>query len=78
MNIRFSEEVEYVKAANAIKIPTVVHVLSWDNLTTKGLCHIIPNLTLVWNEIQSQEAITIHEVPDDKILITGSLFFTNG
>jgi hypothetical protein len=75
MNMRFSEEVEYVKAANILKIPTVLPVLSWDNLTTKGLFHIIPNLTLVWNEVQRQEAINIHEVPDDKIFITGSPFF---
>lgn len=75
MNQRFSEEVEYVKAAKHLKIPTVVSVLSWDNLTTKGIFHVIPDLTLVWNEVQYNEARNIHNVPDDKLLITGSPFF---
>lgn len=75
MNQRFSEEVEYVKAAKHLNIPTVVSVLSWDNLTTKGIFHIIPDLTLVWNEVQYNEAKNIHNVPDEKLLITGSPFF---
>ena len=75
MNLRSSEEVEYVKAANALNIATVVPVLSWDNLTTKGIFHVIPDLTLAWNQIQRQEAITIHGVPDNQVLVTGSPFF---
>lgn len=75
MNQRFSEEVEYVKAAKKLNIPTVVPVFSWDNLTTKGLFHLIPDLTLVWNEEQRGEAINIHGVPDENVFITGSPFF---
>jgi hypothetical protein len=75
MNMRFSEEVEYVKAANALKIPTVVPVLSWDNLTTKGLFHVIPNLTIVWNAVQYHEAVNIHGLPENKVVITGAPFF---
>jgi hypothetical protein len=75
MNLRSSGEVEYVKAAKALGIPTVVPVLSWDNLTTKGIFHIIPDLTLVWNEIQRQEAMTIHGVPHNQVVVTGSPFF---
>jgi len=75
IDMRFSEEVEYVKAAKALHIPTVVPVLSWDNLTTKGLFHVIPDLTLVWNRTQFNEAAQIHRVPPDKMVITGSPFF---
>lgn len=75
MNQRFSEEVEYVKAAKTVNIPTVVPVLSWDNLTTKGIFHVIPDLTLVWNKEQRNEAIDIHNVPEEKVFITGSPFF---
>jgi hypothetical protein len=75
MNQRFSEEVEYVKAAKTLNIPTVVSVLSWDNLTTKGIFHVIPDLTLVWNKEQRNEAIDIHNVPEEKVFITGSPFF---
>jgi hypothetical protein len=74
IDMRFSEEVEYVKAARALGIPTVVPVLSWDNLTTKGLFHVVPDVTLVWNQVQAREAATIHHVPADRIVITGSPF----
>ena len=74
INMKFSEDVEYVKAAKALGIPTVVPVLSWDNLTTKGLFHAIPDLTLVWNQAQFNEAVSIHHVPASRIVITGSPF----
>lgn len=75
INLRASEEVEYVKAAKALNIPTVVPVLSWDNLTTKGIFHIIPDLTCVWNETQRHEANSINGVPTNQIVVTGSPFF---
>lgn len=75
INMRHSEEVEYLKAAKALGIPTVVPVLSWDNLTTKGLFHVIPDITLAWNQTQAAEATTIHGVPPEQVVITGSPFF---
>jgi hypothetical protein len=75
VNMRFSTEVEYVKAAKALGIPTVVTVYSWDNLTTKGLFAVIPDLTLVWNRTQFDEATNIHDIPAEKIIITGAAFF---
>ena len=75
VNMRFSEEVEYIKAAKEMGIPTVIPVLSWDNPTTKGLFHIIPDLILVWNQTQSEEVARIHRAPHEKILITGAPFF---
>ena len=74
VNYRYSEEVEYIKAAKALGIPTVVPVFSWDNLTTKGLLHVIPDLTLAWNGTQLEEAVSIHRVPRDRIVVTGSPF----
>lgn len=73
-NMRYSEEVEYVKAANELGIPTVVPVLSWDNLTTKGLIHELPTVTLAWNETQKSEAVSIHQIPEDSVVVTGSPF----
>lgn len=75
MNMRYSEEVEYVKAAIKLQIPTIVPVYSWDNLTTKGLYHLVPHITLVWNHIQAREAEEIHHIPHDKLVITGAPFF---
>jgi len=75
INHRFSEEIEYIKAAKALNIPTVTTALSWDSLSTKGVFHIIPDMTLVWNAYQAREAIRIHNVPKDKVFITGASFF---
>ena len=74
-NMGYSEEVEYIKAAKALGIPTVVPVLSWDNLTTKGLFHVIPDLTLVWNQDHQEQATAIHDVPSDSIVTTGAPLF---
>jgi hypothetical protein len=73
INHRFSEEVDYVKAAKSLGIPTVTTAISWDSLTTKGIFHVIPDLTLVWNEEQRREAKEIHGV--ENVAITGAPFF---
>ncbi len=74
-NMRFSEEIEFLKAAKYLNIPTVLPVLTWDNLTTKGLIYLKPDLVLAWNEIQKREAIIHHQIPQKRIKITGSPFF---
>ncbi len=74
-NMHYSEETEYVKAAKAVGIPTVVSVLSWDNLTTKGLIHIHPDLTLAWNQTHFKEAMEIHRIRSNKMVITGAPLF---
>jgi len=63
---------DYVKSAQVLNIPTVAPIFSWDNLTNKGLMHVIPDFILVWNEIQRREAIELHDVPADRIEITGA------
>ena len=75
VNMRFSEEIEYLKAAKKLSIPSVIPVLSWDNLTTKGIFHIIPDYVLVWNCNQESDAMRIHAVPKGRAIITGSPFF---
>jgi hypothetical protein len=75
VNHRFSGELEYVKAAKELGIPTVGVNQSWDNLTTKGLFHVAPDLMLVWNETQKKEAIEIHDISKESIEIIGAPFF---
>lgn len=70
-----SSEFEYVKAGKALGIPTVVGVLSWDNLTTKGTFHVMPDRVLVWNQAQIREAIELHDIPAEKLLATGAPVF---
>ena len=68
-------DVEYLKAAKAAGIPTVAAVLSWDNLTTKGIFPVEPDALLVWNEAQVREAEALHSVARERIVITGAPFF---
>ena len=68
-------EIEYIQAARALEIRTVAIVLSWDNLTTKGTFHIIPDAVFVWNEALAEEATRLHDVPQDKTYVTGAPVF---
>lgn len=67
-----SQQVEYVRAAKAMGIRTVLGVGSWDHLTTKGLIHELPDRLIVWNEMQRQEAVSLHQVPADRVTVTGA------
>ncbi len=75
VNMRFSEELEYIKAAKKQKIPTAIPVLSWDNLTTKGIYHVLPDLILAWNQEHVNEAINVHGASMESIVKIGSPFF---
>ena len=67
-----SPQTEYVKAAQALGIPTVLPVHSWDNLTNKGQIRIVPDLVAVWNHLQEREAIDIHGIAPERIVVTGA------
>jgi hypothetical protein len=75
LNMRFSEETDYVKAAQRLGIPTLTPVLTWDSLSTKGLIQIIPDRVLVWNEHQHKDAVQIHGIAEDRLTIAGAPFF---
>lgn len=65
-------QVDFVKSAQALGIPTALCVASWDHLTTKGLMRIQPDLVAVWNEQQRAEAVEFHGTPPDRIVVTGA------
>ena len=67
-----SYQTDYVKSAHRLGIPIAFLPFSWDNLTNRGLVRIAPDRVLVWNEHQKREAITYHDVPADRIVITGA------
>lgn len=68
----YSKETDYIKAAQEMGIPTVLIVPSWDNLTTKGMLHVVPDHLFVWNEAQKPEAVDLHYVPAERIFCTGA------
>jgi hypothetical protein len=43
-------EADYLHAGRALGIPTIGYVNSWDNLTSKGTVHVLPDVYIVWNE----------------------------
>lgn len=68
-------ELEYLKAAKALHIPTLISVHSWDNLTTKSLIHVEPDLLIAWNQAHYTEAQQVHHLSSNHIIITGSQLF---
>jgi hypothetical protein len=70
-----SSQVEYVKSARTVGIPSGVAVASWDNLTGKGLIRVLPDRVFVWNEIQVEEAEQLHGVPRNGAIATGAAKF---
>ncbi len=74
-NLRFSEETDYIKAARSLGVPTAIPVLSWDNLSTKGLIQVPPDRLYVWNQHHLKDAVEIHGIARDRIEVVGSPFF---
>jgi hypothetical protein len=67
-----SYQADYVKSARALGIPVGFPVFSWDNLTNKGLVHVAPDRVFVWNDKQRIEAVKLHGVPRDNVVVTGA------
>ena len=70
-----SDQVDTVRAAQAAGIPVVAAIASWDNLTNKGHMRVVPELVTVWNEQQKAEAVALHGVPSDHVVVTGAQLF---
>jgi hypothetical protein len=70
-----SSQIEYLRAARARRIPTALCVWSWDHLTSKALIRELPDRVFVWNDTQKKEAIALHRVPADRVVVTGAQCF---
>jgi hypothetical protein len=70
-----SHQVELVKSARHVGIPSAVSVASWDNLTNKGLLRVVPDRVIVWNAFQTEELVTMHRVPQERVIVTGGQKF---
>jgi hypothetical protein len=70
-----SQQIDYVRAARALGIPTGLAVWSWDHLTSKAYLREPPERVLVWNETQRREAVETHRVPPDRVIVTGAQCF---
>lgn len=73
LNQRYSSmELEYLKAAVTLGVPSVLLMGSWDHITSKGIYHIVPDVSLIWNEEQVQEMWEHHRIPRDNLRIVGA------
>jgi hypothetical protein len=70
-----SSQVDYLRAARSLGIPTALCVWSWDHLSSKALIRDMPDQVFVWNDTQKREAITFHRVPEQRIVVTGAQCF---
>ena len=70
-----SAQIDYLRAARALGIPTALCVWSWDHLSSKALIRECPDRVFVWNETQKREAIELHRVPPDRVVVTGAQCF---
>lgn len=70
-----SPQLDYLHSAQAMGIPTALCVWSWDHLSSKALIRALPDRILVWNPTQRDEALQLHGVPADRIVVTGAQCF---
>ena len=54
------------------RIPTMVLVASWDNLTTSGFFPTDPDCITVWNEVMKEQAQRIHGIDPLRIVVTSA------
>jgi hypothetical protein len=67
-----SYQTDYVKSSHRLGVPVIFAPFSWDNLTNRGLVRVEPDRMLVWNEIQKREAVELHGVSADRVVVTGA------
>jgi hypothetical protein len=70
-----SSEVELLKSARRLGIPAGIFVTSWDNLTNKGSLKFVPERVFVWNEVQARDAVELHRIPRERVVLTGAHVF---
>ncbi|MFL5821473.1 MAG: hypothetical protein ACJ76S_12405 [Solirubrobacteraceae bacterium] len=66
---------DYVRAAAAMGLRSGLCVASWDNLTNKGLIRALPDRVYVWNGDQLKEAVELHRVPRESVVVSGAHTF---
>ena len=67
-----SRQLDYLRSAKALGKRTILPVTSWDHLSSKALLRLFPDAVLVWNPVQKTEAVEMHGVPADRVVVTGA------
>ncbi|MFT5640028.1 MAG: hypothetical protein ACI9A7_000123 [Cyclobacteriaceae bacterium] len=64
-------EAKMLAAAKTANIPTLLHLLSWDNITAKGKFPVLPDNFIVWGEIMKMELQEYYQIKEKEISICG-------
>ena len=67
-----SSQFEVLRAARALGLRNAFCVGSWDHLSSKALIRDMPQRMIVWNDTQRDEAVQLHGVPAERIVVTGA------
>ncbi|MEQ1574642.1 MAG: hypothetical protein ABL993_10390 [Vicinamibacterales bacterium] len=70
-----SSQLDLLRSAQARGIPTAVCVWSWDHLSSKAIIRDAPDRLFVWNDTQKNEAMTMHGIEAERIIVTGAQNF---
>jgi hypothetical protein len=66
---------DFLRAAQALGLRTAICVKSWDNLSSKAVVRPTPDRLFVWNETQRREAEQLHDIPPNRVVVTGAQCF---
>lgn len=72
VDLNSSSQADFAQSARRKGIPVGMLVYSWDNLSTKGGLHVMPDHVFVWNNRQAREARDLHGVPRTAISVVGA------
>lgn len=62
----------FFAAANALNIPTLALIQSWDRTASKGYPAHHPDYCIVWNEPMAKEADMFLEIPRERVFVEGA------
>ena len=65
-------EIELVKAARRLGVPSVGFASSWDTLTSKGAFAVRPDYLLVWGAENRRHAVVYHGFEEARVIVTGA------
>lgn len=72
VDLTASTQADFAQSARRRGIPIGMLVYSWDNLSTKGGLHLVPERVFVWNQRQQREAHRLHGVPRQNTVVVGA------
>ena len=64
-------EAKFLYSAKQSGIKTLIHLLSWDNITSKGIFPVIPDQFIAWGQVMEDELKAYYGVGKDRVYVCG-------